>query len=174
MKTMNTVFLTLLASCVLLAAPLFAHSVPLIESQPTPAADMPYTDQYGEAHTVADQLGKLTAVHFWATWCAPCVDELPEVDAAAKAYGKHGFKVIAISLDGDNALKRVKEFLASHGITHLEPALDMGMRSFKAADTLGLPTTIMIDANGNEVARATGPMRWGDPNVHKFITSHLK
>jgi thiol-disulfide isomerase/thioredoxin len=174
---MNTGFLALLASCVLSVlclSPATAMDWDLVIPKTIkPAPDMPYVDETGKNYTVRDNKGKLTAVHFWATWCVPCIAELPELDGAAKAYGAQGFKVIAISLDGENAMPQVKQFLAEHKITSLTPYLDNDNQSFKAANTLGLPTTIMIDAEGNEIARVAGPLDWKSQPVRAFIETHL-
>lgn len=143
-------------------------------STPKPVTDMPYLDEAGKNYNVRDSRHKLTAVHFWATWCVPCIAEFPDIDAAAASYAPMDFKVIAISLDGDNGMPLVKQFMSQHRIQAITPYLDNDAQSFKAADTLGIPTTIMIDSEGNEIARTEGPLDWKSPMVRGFIEAHLR
>lgn len=113
---------------------------------------------------------KLTILHLWATWCVPCVAELPELDAFAKAHPDLG----VIALSEDTSLEKVRNFFAVHKITALTPALDEKMTMFQKAQGIGLPTTLFIDANGRMFARADGPLDWKSKDVSDFIEQHLK
>lgn len=113
----------------------------------------------------------LTAVHFWATWCKPCVAEVPEVDLAQKTYASKGFKVLAISMDGN--IDKVKAFYEKHGITALTPMLDNGAISYNALKIPGLPVTVFFNRDGKEIARVEGPMHWNDSKNKQFIESQL-
>jgi len=115
---------------------------------------------------------KLTAVHFWATWCVPCVAEVPEADAAQIKYGDKGLKILAISMDG--SIDKVKQFYDKHAIQALVPILDNGTTAFNALKPRGLPTTIFFDKEGKEIARAEGPIHWLESPNKEFIESHLK
>ncbi len=113
---------------------------------------------------------KLTILHLWATWCVPCVAELPDLDEFAKAHPDLGF----IALSEDMNLEKVKDFFTAHKITALTPALDEKMTMFQKAKVVGLPTTLFIDANGRMFARADGPLDWKSKDVADFIEQHLK
>lgn len=168
-------FSGLLASCVLMVSTAFAQEfAPITPETPKPAPAAVYKDEKGDVYALNPQENKLTAVHFWATWCVPCIKELSEVDTALATYGSKGFKVVAISLDADDGIPKVKQFFADHKITRLTPYVDFGMASFKASGTNGLPTTIFINAQGQEIARAEGPLAWQKPETITFLESNLK
>ena len=99
--------------------------------------------------------GKPVVLNFWATWCAPCVAELPDLDRLAAG----GVMVVAASVDHGGAAA-VKPFLDQHGITHARVVLDVGSASTHAANVAGFPTTLIIDAQGRLRGRLEGPADW--------------
>jgi thiol-disulfide isomerase/thioredoxin len=132
-----------------------------------------HSDQQGKVQNVDFSKNKLTALHFWATWCQPCVIELPAVDAVQQKYIKQGFKIVALSLDGKN-IDNVKKFYSENHISSLDILMDANMDSFQKLGLKGLPTTIFINSKGKEIARADGPLDWENPSVGKFIEERLK
>ena len=141
-----------------------AADVPMVELQSLTPQPLPIAAPLPKA--------PLTAVHFWATWCAPCVVELPEVDKAAAKYADKGFRVVALSLDTD--MSKVKEFYAARGIKTLTPALDADMSSIQAVQARGMPATIFYNEKGEAIARADGPLDWNGAKLTSFIESSLK
>ena len=113
-----------------------------------PAATM--TDLDGKAFAPAR--GKPLLVNLWATWCAPCVAELPALDTAVAT-------VSAIALNQGEEASKVRTFLDARKLTHLRPVLDPGM-AVSLALSANLPTTILYDAAGKEVWRVTGARDW--------------
>jgi thiol-disulfide isomerase/thioredoxin len=99
--------------------------------------------------------GKPVVLNFWATWCAPCVAELPDLDRLAAG----GVVVVAASTD-HAGMEVVKPFLARHGISHADVVLDPGNTSTHAAGVVGFPTTLIIDAQGRLRGRLEGPADW--------------
>src|SRR5690348_15857080 len=101
MPYVNTGFSGILASCIAalcVALPAAAqNAAPLKAETPKPAITVTYKDEHGAAYALDAKAAKLTAVHFWATWCVPCVAELPEVDATQVAYKDKGLQVVALS-----------------------------------------------------------------------------
>lgn len=136
------------------------------------APDFHYVDAAGKTLTLAPSKHKLTALHFWATWCVPCVDELPQIDDAAEIFGKN-LQIIPVALDGKN-LAKVQKFLKNHKITHLPALLDPTSKTPKLAGLKGLPGTLFIDSKGNIVARADGPLDWQQEDVAGFIKARLR
>jgi thiol-disulfide isomerase/thioredoxin len=135
--------------------------------------EISYLDDINETRSPSYSSHKLTAVHFWATWCIPCVDELPKVADAQKEYGDKDFKVIAIAVDGRN-MNKVKRFFNDYKIAGLDAYLDPTQKMSKAAAIRGLPGTIFVDKKGNIVAKGDGPLDWQSKTVVHFITTSLK
>jgi thiol-disulfide isomerase/thioredoxin len=118
----------------------------------------------GQAKTLADFAGKPLVVNLWATWCAPCVKELPTLAAAAKAHAGHA-TVLLVSQDTDPA--KVQPFLAGKGLA-LQSLADPKL-ALSTAYAANLPTTIGYGADGKERWRYTGGMDWTSPAAAKLI-----
>ena len=120
----------------------------------------------GKATTLAAFRGRPLLVNLWATWCAPCVAELPTLDkAAAGAGGK--LAIIAVSQDMDAA--KAAPFLAARRITHLAPYRDPKL-ALSVAYAANLPTTIFYDANGRELWRVSGGMDWAGAEARRLLS----
>lgn len=179
----NTRLSGVLASCrmiILLAAafcasPSFSEENGLIEvTEAIPFRNLSYVDEQKKPHKLKRDLGKLTLVHFWSTWCVPCVDELPKLDKFQKDYADQGIKVITISMDGVNKINAVQDFYQKHAITHLGMYVDKDNEAFRDSKTRGLPTTYFLDANGLRIAVAEGPLDWQSKDTKAFTLLHLK
>ena len=179
----NTRLSGVLASCriiilsitALYAQPAFSDEYGSIEATRAMAfPDIAYKDEHNQSHRLQNDLGKLTIVHFWATWCAPCVAELPELDAVQKKYASQGLKVISISEDGNNKIQTVKDFFAKNVITNLPSYLDIGTGGFKESNARGLPTSYFIDSKGLKIAIGEGPIHWKSAATVEFVTTQLK
>jgi thiol-disulfide isomerase/thioredoxin len=177
----NTKFYSLLASVTIAAGIIFTPFIAsagsdaeIKLSSPKAIAELTYNDEEGIKKTVKTDNKRLTAVHFWATWCVPCVDELIQVDNTLKTYASKGFHVIALSEDGLSNMKKVKEFYTAHKITALKASIDGDMKSFQAGKARGLPTTIFLNSEGKEIARAEGAVDWAAKDTTDFIEYHLK
>ena len=113
----------------------------------------------GKLVTLASFKGKPVLVNLWATWCAPCIAEMPTLDRAAQALDG---KIAVIALNqGDDAAK-VQAFLATKPLAHARPLLDKAM-AVSMTLSANLPTTILYDATGRELWRATGGRDWASP-----------
>ncbi len=113
---------------------------------------------------------RLTILHFWATWCVPCVDELPQIDYAAEIFGKK-IIVLPIALDGNNSAK-VGKFFKEHKINNLPILLDPTAKTSKTAGLKGLPGTLFINNKNQIIAIARGPLDWQRKEVVKFIENY--
>jgi thiol-disulfide isomerase/thioredoxin len=134
----------------------------------TPAPGVSFNDPEGGKTTLASHLGKPTLVNLWATWCAPCVKELPTLGRLAKAHEKDStLQVLAISQDsGPHA--SVVAFLKSKA-PELAPYQDPAMALSGKLDAEVLPTSILFDAQGHEVWRYVGDLDWTSPEAAKLL-----
>lgn len=112
--------------------------------------------------------GSLRLINFWATWCVPCVMELPSLAALAQRHVEEPFEVIPISLDQKGA-GGVPEFIAELGVQGLDWYADPTAQSGQAADVFALPTSIIVDVDGNELGRITGSADWQSPEALRLI-----
>ena len=125
---------------------------------PQPAPEVGFTDVDGKPASLADFRGKPAVVNLWATWCRPCLREMPSLERLqAKFDGR--LTVAAVSEDRGGA-KLVGSFVAAHGLQGLKIYLDPKSDVGHAFGVRGLPTTIIIDAEGRVVGRVEGPAEW--------------
>lgn len=173
----NTKFSGLLASVTialaLISTPLAATSPDIVPSGPKNLPVIHYLDN-GKQDVLKPRGARLTALHFWSTWCVPCLAELPEIDETQKAYEARGFRVVALSLDSAEAVQKVVDFFAEHRITTLKPYIDKDLKAFQSVKGRGLPTTIFIDESGMEIARSEGAVDWKDKANLDFIEMWLE
>jgi thiol-disulfide isomerase/thioredoxin len=128
--------------------------------------DIELKDADDEAATLADAKGKPLLVNIWATWCAPCVKELPTLQALAANPGAP--RVIAVSQDMAPR-GSVDAFLDKNKLAGLEVWHDPKMELSGAIDAQVLPTTILYDAQGKEVWRYVGDLDWTGPEAAKLL-----
>lgn len=131
----------------------------------------------GEQLSLADFAGKTVLMNLWATWCTPCREEMPELDALQKTRGGADFEVVAVNVDrGDDA--KPKAFLAEAGIGALRYYRDSSMRIFNDLKSqglaLGLPVTLLVDAEGCLLAHMNGPANWGGGDAARLIETALQ
>ncbi len=131
---------------------------------PRPAPDAPFKTADGATRHLADYAGKPVLVNLWATWCAPCVAEIPSLAAFARTLAPEGIDVLPISADRGGA-QTVEAFYAAHAITGLPVLVDPDMALMHAFGARGLPTTYVIDASGRIVGMEEGGMDWSTPEA---------
>jgi thiol-disulfide isomerase/thioredoxin len=135
------------------------HAKPL----PGPLATV-MQDAKGADTTLAAFAGKVLVVNFWATWCAPCIKEMPTLDALQAKLGPSGLQVLAVSQDREG-LKVAQPFVEKNGWKNIALYVEPKARFAKDAALRGLPTTIILDQKGQEVGRLEGTIDWTAPNV---------
>ena len=159
-----------LASMLLATAPImaadFMSQVKLIDPpQPVPA--LVFEDADKQQHTLADYRGKFVLLNVWATWCAPCVKEMPSLEALARLFDPRKFAVLPLS--EDRADSAATAFYHTHALTHLPIAVDAAGIAPSALRLHGLPTSILIDPQGREVAIIEGDADWAAPDAVAFL-----
>lgn len=143
-----------------------AWTRPLMPLHETPRAMLspPFVDGDGRDLTLADFRGRVVLLNVWATWCAPCRKEMPTLDALQARLGGADFHVLPLSIDRAG-LGPVRRFYDEIGIRHLDTYLAEDIRAMLAFAVIGLPTTLLIDRAGREIARLVGPAEWDSPDA---------
>ncbi|WP_245517143.1 MULTISPECIES: TlpA disulfide reductase family protein [unclassified Mesorhizobium] len=131
-----------------------------------------FADAAGQPKTLAAYSGKVVLLNIWATWCAPCRQEMPTLDRLQAELGGPDFEVVALSMDrkGPDA---VKKFFAETGVTHLALNIDTSAQAMFTLGAVGLPMTLLIDRQGKEIGRLIGPAEWDAPDMVDFIRGRI-
>jgi thiol-disulfide isomerase/thioredoxin len=148
------------------------ESLPGVEmTEAIPAApDAVFFDEQGAVATLADFQGQFVVLNLWATWCAPCVAELPALARAQEALREDGVLILPVDMEKKGA-EEISAFLSDNGAGSLPTFIDRDyalMQAFEAF-TVGLPYTIFIDAEGRQIATASGPQEWDDAEAIAYI-----
>jgi len=111
--------------------------------------------------------GQIVVLNFWATWCAPCVEEIPSLIGMSERMKARGVTVVGVSIDVDS--DAYHRFLRDHGVTFLT-VRDPDQRSSRLYGTSGWPETYIIDRNGVVRRKFIGPVDWNSQEVTEFLT----
>ena len=139
--------------------PASTQGVTWAAAAPKPVPAFTFTDQDGKTLSLADFKGKVVVLDVWATWCTPCRAEFPRFDRLQAALGEKGLAVVPVSVDLGGR-KPVDKFYDDLGVKALSKYLDPSNESAKALGLRGLPTTLIIDREGREIARIEGEAPW--------------
>jgi thiol-disulfide isomerase/thioredoxin len=133
-----------------------------------------FYDAEGGPRRIADFRGKVVVMNIWATWCAPCVIEMPTLAKLAKAYEGQPVEFVAVSIDKEDARHKAKAFIAKHPplAFYIEPKSTMPF-ALKPPSS-GAPTTVIYGRDGVEFARLAGEADWSSPEAHAVIDAALK
>lgn len=135
---------------------------------PVPPPPGVFLDASGKEHTVAEFRGHGMVINFWATWCAPCVAEMPSLAALSVALAPHDIAVLPLSSDRGGA-PVVEPWLRDKGLTSLPVLLDPKGAMARGWKVRGLPTTVIIDRAGRDCARLEGVANWASPSAIALI-----
>src|SRR5271154_4935428 len=148
--------------------PSLAALMPDATPKAVPAVSV--VDANGKVQPLSALKGHVVILNLWATWCAPCVEELPAVGKLAAALGSGKVVIVAVNAGHDDAAKTAA-FLKAHGAANLSVYRDPDLSLLTAFGSQGLPFSVVIDAKGREIARASGPMKWDDPKAIAYFKS---
>lgn len=143
-----------------------------LHDEPRPIAELRFEDGAGKPLTLADFRGKVVLLNIWATWCGPCRAEMPTLDRLQAMLGGPDFEVVALSIDRAG-MGVVDRFYAEIGVTHLARYIDTSAKAARDLGAYGLPTTLLIDRQGREIARHVGPAEWDTPSMAAFFRKQL-
>ncbi|CAP56911.1 TlpA family protein disulfide reductase [Gluconacetobacter diazotrophicus] len=135
------------------------------EHPPRALPDLAFTDEGGATHRPADWRGRIVVLNVWATWCQPCVAEMPALSVLARQVAPAGdIAVLPVSVDHGGAAT-VRRFYHAHGIAGLPVLCDPDMRVPTALHEDGVPVSLVIDRGGREILRISGPVLWDAPDL---------
>lgn len=126
---------------------------------PVPIAALSFEDATGTRRTLADFRGRHVLLNVWATWCLPCREEMPSLERLQMKLGGPRFTVLALSVDS-GGVEAVRRFYAELGLKALDIFVDRSLQANSALRIVGLPSTVLIDGEGREIARHIGPAEW--------------
>lgn len=144
----------------------------VVKAVPAPLPEIQFQDANGALHNLAEFNGKVVLVNFWATWCAPCREEMPSLDRLQGAMGGQDFTVVIISLDRAGYAKAAA-FLDEIGVKNLTSFIDPKLKAARALGALGLPVTVLLNRKGDEIGRLTGPAQWDGPEAQALMAKYV-
>jgi peroxiredoxin len=137
-----------------------------------PAALFSVPTPDGSVVALADLRGKVVLLNFWATWCEPCLEEMPAMERLARTYRERGLVVLALSVDREGA-SVVGPFLKRHALT-FPVGLDLQQTVARLYRVWALPSTFVLDRTGARLFLAQGARDWDGPVAHAFFDALLK
>jgi thiol-disulfide isomerase/thioredoxin len=144
-----------------------------IFDQPRPVADTWFQDDEGHNVALAGFRGRVILLNIWATWCVPCRQEMPALDRLQARLGGEDFRVIALSIDR-KGVEAVKGFYREVGVEKLAIYVDPSGRVSRRLAIPGVPTTLLIDREGREVARKMGAAEWDGREMVSLIERTMR
>jgi thiol-disulfide isomerase/thioredoxin len=157
-------------------APLIRGEVAALTAASTPLEipNLSFEDAQGATRTLADFRGKTILLNLWATWCVPCRKEMPALNALQKQQGGADFEVVAVNIDTRDG-EKPKAFFAEEKLDALGYFTDKSARVFQDLKTVaratGMPTSILIDAKGCEIATLAGPAEWHSTDAQALVSA---
>ena len=140
--------------------------------QPIPQPSIIYTTGGGDELTLSDFRGQIILVNYWATWCGPCVEEMPSLDILQTQLGGAEFDVVTISIE--TSVEAPREFYERMELTNLPLIHDITLASFGLIGARGLPVSILYDRQGNEIGRVPGPAKWDSEDAYALINAAIR
>jgi thiol-disulfide isomerase/thioredoxin len=144
---------------------------------PVRVSDLAFKDAEGKERKLSEWGDRLVLLNLWATWCVPCRKEMPALDDLQKKLGGPAFEVVAVNIDTRDADKP-KAWLKEVGIGNLTYYADPTAKIFQDLKAMGkafgMPTTLLVDGKGCEVATLAGPAEWASEDAVRFIEAALK
>lgn len=132
-----------------------------------------FHDADGRDIRLGDLKGQVTLVNFWATWCAPCIKEMPSLSRLQATLGSEDFQIAVVSIDREG-FEVTEPFLENLGVQNLTSYLDHSTRLTIEVGAIGLPTTILLNRNGEIVGRTIGPANWDSKDAKRLISALMK
>jgi thiol-disulfide isomerase/thioredoxin len=148
-----------------------------VASSPKTLPQLTFNDANGAPKSLSDWRGRTVLLNLWATWCVPCRKEMPALDALQAKLGSADFEVVSINIDTRDPDKP-KDWLKNAGVSRLAYYADHSAKGFQDLKVIGkafgMPTTLIVDRNGCELAALAGPAEWASDDAVKLVSAALK
>jgi thiol-disulfide isomerase/thioredoxin len=160
-------------------APLAQGEVAALTMATTPLRlpDLAFEDADGKPKKLSDWRGRTVLVNLWATWCVPCRKEMPALESLQTKLGGPDFEVVAVNIDTRDP-EKPKNFLKDAKLTRLGYFSDQKAKVFQdlkaIGRALGMPTSVLVDGAGCEIATIAGPAEWASDDAIKLVTAAMK
>jgi len=138
-----------------------------------PPPDLTFYDEAGKPRRIEDFKGKVVVMNIWATWCAPCVIEMPTLAKLQKAYAGKPVEVVAVSIDSAEAAAKAKIFIAQNDPLKFYHDRTMKLPFVLKPSAMGAPTTVIYGADGVERGRVSGEADWSGADARAIIDKVL-
>ncbi len=148
-----------------------APFIPLLTPRPVPPLSFANGDD--APLTLADFHGRMVLLNVWATWCVPCRKEMPALDRLQAKLGGPGFTVVPLSID-HRGRDVVARFYRELGLKALRIYVDKSANAISAVNAVGMPTTLLIDAQGRELGHVIGPAAWDGHAMLSLLAHYLE
>jgi thiol-disulfide isomerase/thioredoxin len=144
---------------------------------PLKLPDLTFQDADGNTKKLSDWRGRTVLVNLWATWCVPCRKEMPALDTLQGKLGGPDFQVVAVNIDTRDP-EKPRNFLKDENLTRLSFFSDEKAKVFQdlknIGRALGMPTSVLVDGQGCEIATIAGPAEWSSDDAVKLISAAIK
>jgi len=144
----------------------------LVRKKPMVIPDVAFKDASGKIRNISEWKNKVVLLNLWATWCAPCRREMPDIEKLKTTLGGSDFDVVAVSID-KGAISRPKRFFDQVGVKALELFQDSSTKINADLRAFGMPTTLLINRDGHEIGRLIGPAKWDGPDALRLIKAAI-
>ena len=142
----------------------------VIHAEPIAGSDEPFTGEDGREMTLAAYEGQIAVVNFWATWCAPCRKEMPMLAELQTELGGEDLQIVTIAT-GRNPRLAMEAFFDEIGVENLPLHTDPRQSLARSLGVLGLPVTIILDREGQEIARLQGDADWSSESAKAILAA---
>ncbi|MGB1153982.1 MAG: TlpA family protein disulfide reductase [Paracoccaceae bacterium] len=145
----------------------------VLHAAPKRVSDIQFTTASGAKKSLDDYKGRFVLVNFWATWCAPCRDEMPSLSTLQSTIGGSDFDVVTIAT-GRNTPAAIEKFFNENGISNLPTYRDPKQKLARDMAVLGLPASILISPEGREIGRLVGDANWSDTAALNLMSAWVE
>jgi thiol-disulfide isomerase/thioredoxin len=143
-------------------------TMPALHEHARPVANIEFQDADGRSVTLDRFRGKLVLLNIWATWCVPCKAEMPSLNSLASRVSANDVAIVPISID-TAGVAQVRRFYKDFALDALPVFVDPAAKTMHALGVVGIPTTLVVDHAGREIARRIGPAQWDSPQIVEGI-----